>query len=184
LGAAYSPGDTFISMLSEAYLPLLERFNSQNSELNEFLQKDARGYQKLHIGTTYLLFRKSDNKLLAYTTLSMGALKLPEKKEEFIFAGKKLSDYPKDFPNQLPALLIGKLATDKSEERRNAATILLKYAIQLAMEQRRTIGCAFLVAHVYTKPEIIKWYEGKFFKRIIQDLEGRETIPMYFELGL
>ncbi len=180
----YGVEDAFISMLSDEHLHHLQSFSSGNFELNDFLQKDALGYQNLHLGITYLLFRKSDSKLLAYTTLSMGALKLPEKKEEFVFAGRKLGEYPKDFPNQLPALLIGKLATDKSEEGRGAASLLLDFATRIALEQRKAVGCAFLVAHVYAKPDVVGWYERKFFKRIVQKLEGRETIPLYSELAV
>ncbi len=179
----YGIGDTFVSMLSPEHLPLLSSFSSDNQELNYFLQHDALGFQHLHIGVTYLLFRKSDNKLLAYTTLSMGALKLPEKKEEFVFVGKKLGEYPKDFPIQMPALLIGKLATDKSEEGKGAASLLLDHAATVAFGLRNAVGCAFLVAHVYALPKIVSWYEKKYFKRVFQGIEGRETVPLYFELG-
>jgi len=180
----YSPAEAFVSILSDEHLPLLSLFESGNGELNHFLQKDALGYQQLHVGTTYLLFRKSDGKLLAYITLSMGALKLPEKKEGFTLGGKRLDEYPKDFPNQLPALLMGKLATDRTEEGRGAASILLKHAMAIALEHRQAMGCAFLVAHAYAKPEVLGWYEGKRFKRVIQNTAGRETVPLYFELGV
>ena len=113
----------------------------------------------------------------------MGALKLPEKKEDFIFVGKRLGEYPKDFPMQMPALLIGKLATDKSEEGKGAASLLLGYAISIALEQRHAVGCAFLVAHVYAMPKIVSWYEKKYFKRVFQNIEGRETVPLFLELG-
>ncbi len=180
----YAPAEAFVSVLSEEHLPLLQSFDSENEELNHFLKKDALGYQRLHIGTTYLLFCKCDGKLLAYITLSMGALKLPEKKEGFMLAGRRLEEYPKDFPNQLPALLMGKLATDRAEEGRGAASILLKHAMAVALEHRKAMGCAFLVAHAYTEPEVLGWYERKRFMRIVRNIEGRETVPMYLELGV
>jgi GNAT superfamily N-acetyltransferase len=176
--------ETFIQMLGEEHLTRIAQFNSNNDELNDFLRKDALSYQKLHLGTTYLLLRKSDSKPLAYITLSMSALKLPEKKEEFILAGKRLGEYPKDFPNQLPALLLGKLATDKREEGKGAAGRLLDFAVHTALEQRKSIGCAFLVAQAYARPTVVGWYERKLFRRIIQKIEGRETVPLYLELGV
>jgi hypothetical protein len=33
-----------------------------------------------------------------------------------VFVGKKLGEYPKDFPNQFPALLLGKLAPDPGRD--------------------------------------------------------------------
>lgn len=179
----YGTGDTIVSNLTLEFAPSLKSFSSDNPELNEFLQKDALGFQNLHLGVTYLLLRKSDSKLLAYTTLCMGALKLPEKKGEFVFVGRRLGDYPKDFPSQLPAILIGKLATDKSEEGKGAASLLLKYAIESALAMRQEVGCAFLLAHVYALPKIVSWYEHNFFKRVVKDIEGRETVPLYLELG-
>ncbi|MFH1095567.1 MAG: hypothetical protein V1728_05095 [Candidatus Micrarchaeota archaeon] len=176
--------DTFIQMLGDEHLARIAQFNSNNDELNDFLRKDALSYQKLHIGTTYLLLRKSDSKPLAYITLSMSALKLPEKKEEFTLAGRRLGEYPKDFPNQLPALLLGKLATDQSEEGKGAASQLLDFAVYLALAQRESIGCAFLVAHAYATPKVVGWYERKRFMRIVRDIEGRETVPLYLELGV
>lgn len=180
----YDISTAYVVMLSNERLASSVNFNSNDGELNDFLRKDALGYQNLHLGTTYLLLRRSDNKLLAYTTLSMGALKLPEKKEEFMFVGKELGEYPKDFPNQFPALLLGKLATNKREEGRGAASLLLDFAVHTALEQRQAVGCAFLVAHAYAKPGVVAWYSRKLFKSISQKTEGRQTVPMYFELGV
>ena len=147
-----------------------------------FLVKDAIEYQKLNLGITYLLISKNSGKLLSYTTFCMGALKLPERMDEFVFKGKRLKDYPKDFPNQFPALLIGKLATDKREVGKGGAGFLLDFAVKTAFEIRSRIGCAYMVAHAYTRPDIIKWYENKGFGSYLTDAKGRDTIPMYFEL--
>ncbi len=62
-------------------------------------------FQRLHLGVTYLLISKSDRKLISYLTLATGSLKIPDEKE-FILRGRRLGDYPKDFPRQFPALLI------------------------------------------------------------------------------
>ncbi|PIT84874.1 hypothetical protein COU37_01290 [Candidatus Micrarchaeota archaeon CG10_big_fil_rev_8_21_14_0_10_45_29] len=112
----------------------------------------------------------------------MGAMKLPEKSEEFVFCNKKLKDYPKDFPKSFPALLIGKLATDKNEEGRGAASILLDFAVKKAISIRAEIGCTYLLAHAYNKEKVISWYKKKGFYTYIADLAGRETIQMHFEL--
>lgn len=180
----YSADDACVRLLTEDHASAVGLFCSNNGELNDFLKKDALAYQNLHLGHTYLLMRKSDSKLLAYITLSMGALKLPENKHEFVFAGKRLGDYPKDFPNQFPALLIGKLATDRTEEGKSAASLLFEHALQTAYRQRQSIGCAFLMTHAYATPAVLGWYEKKRFQRVISHVDGRETLPLYLELGL
>lgn len=174
----YSDKNTYVSILNENHLQQLDSFNSKNVELNQFLVKDAFGYQELHLGKTYILFNQ-ESKIVSYLTLAMGALKIPDK-QEFEFHGKKLKQYPKDFPNQFPALLIGKLATNKEEEGKGGAGLLLDYAVKKALQLREQIDCSHLIVHAY--PESIEWHKAKGFKTHLKEVTGRETIPMYFEL--
>ena len=120
-----------------------------------------------------------DKRLISYITLGMGALKIPDL-ANFEFHGRKLREYPKEFPNQFPALLIGKIVTERSQENKGGATSLLKLALNLANELRAKVGCAYLVAHVY--PESIDWYRQKGFKTYVANITDWETIPMYLEL--
>ena len=178
----YTEGEVYFSILKEVDKPVLSLFKSSDSDLNEFLDDDASEYQKLNLGITYLLLRKNDNKLLSYMTISMGALKLPEKKAEFLFRGRSLGEYSKSFPNQFPAILIGKLATDSDEEGKGCAARLIEIAVKTALEVRQRIGCSYLVAHAKNTQNVITWYETRGFRAYIFDLKGRDTIPMYLEL--
>lgn len=127
--------------------------------------------------------RRKQNFCLLLCNFDRFALSLQRLTKFFNFVmGKKLHDYPKDFPSQFPALLIGKLATDESAEGRGCASILLKYAASIALQEREKVGRAFLVAHAKGKDEVINWYKKRGFKTYIQDIAGRETVPMYFEL--
>ena len=131
------------------------------------------------MGITYLLLSE-DKRLIFYITSGMGALKIPDL-ADFEFRGRKLREYPKEFPNQFPALLIGKIATEHSQENKGGATSLLKFALNLANKLRAKVGCAYLVARVY--PESIDWYRQKGFKTYVGNIAERETIPMYPELS-
>jgi len=177
--ARYGDSDCYISLLSESHRSAVSAFESDKEELNEFLAKDACGYQNLNLGATYLLFSKEGDRLISYITLSMGALKIPEG-EEFEFRGKRLKEYPKEFPRNFPALLIGKLATDRREEARGEASLLLAYAAGKALQMQKEIGCAYLMAHVYS--DKIGWYAHRGFKTFIADPSRMETVPMYVEL--
>ena len=165
--------------MSETHRAAASTFESDKMELNEFLANDAMGYQNLNLGATYLLFSKEGNRLVSYITLSMGALKIPEG-NEFEFRGKRLKEYPKEFPRNFPALLIGKLATDRHEETRGGASLLLAYAVRKSLRMQKEIGCAYLMAHVYT--DKIEWYAHKGFRTFIADSSRMETVPMYIEL--
>jgi len=177
----YTPEEVFVSVLNEQCLSVVGSFNSTNEDLNEFIKKDAMEYQNVHLGVTYLLLDKQTNKLLSYVTFAMGSLKIPDK-EEFILRGKKLKDYPKDFPNQFPALLIGRLATDRTEEGKGGASLLIDYGVKLALSEREKVGCGYLLAHAYASAKVVEWYKKVGFKTYVDKIEGRDTIPMYFEL--
>ena len=174
----YSSDNTHIAQLSEKDFSVLRTFQSVNLDLNNFLIRDAIEYQKMKLGITYLLFNYQA-KLVSYTTLSMGSLKIPDK-EEFKFLGKRIFEYSKEFPGSFPALLIGKLATDKTQESKGGASLLLDYAVRLSIELREKIGCSYIVAHAY--PETVSWYQKKGFKTYVKEFKNLETIPMYFEL--
>jgi len=175
-----SESNSYVSFLEEKHKSGLAAFKSTKKEMNEFLVQDALEYQRLSLGITYLLFDRN-SKLISYLTLGMGALKLPDK-AEFELHGKKLKEYPKQFPNQFPALLIGKLATDEKDEGSGGGSLLVDFAIKQALELRPRIGCAYVLAHVY--PEKVGWYRKKGFGTHVRDFAGLETIPMYFELPL
>ena len=179
----YGQENTYVSILKEDHRHLIPNFKSDNNELNDFLLKDALGYQSLHFGITYLLFSKSDNKLLAFITLSMGTIRLSDERLDFIAGGRRLEEYPKNFPNQFPALLIGRLATDTSEQNKGAASLLLDFAVKMALDEREKIGCVCLAAHAYNDKKVIDWYLKKRFKLCLGVKKELDTVPMYFELG-
>ena len=177
----YAPDEVYISILKDEHTPLIANFSCDDEELNEYLKNDALIYQKLHLGVTYILFTKTAKKPISYMTLAMGSLKIPDK-HEFMLQGRKLKDYPKIFPQQFPALLIGKLATDRSEEGKGGASLLLDYATKMAIDARQQFGCSHLIAHARATQKIVDWYKKRGLVTYIEDLSGRDAIPMYFEL--
>lgn len=178
----YNADNSYTQILSENFHGNILKFQSKETEINEFLFKDAIEYQKLNLGITYILISKETENIVSYITISSGALRLPENRTDFVFKGKRLTSYPKDFPNQFPALLIGKLATDEQQEGKGGASLLVDLATALAIKIKNEVGCAFLVTHAKAKQEVFDWYKKKGFKTFIQDMAGRETVPMYFEL--
>ncbi len=178
----YSREDVYVSPLKAEHAPLLPKFKSKNDGMNEFLQKDALEYQKLDLGATYLLLDKKGERIISYITMSMGALKIPERKEEFVFRGRRLGEYPKSFPQQFPSLLIGKLATDENEIGKGGAGILLELAAKTALDARKSMGCAFMVTHALAQEDVVGWYTHQGFKTHMSKISG-ETVPMYLELN-
>ena len=175
----YSVGNTYVSKLEEKHKSILVQFTSSEEDQNNFLHNDALEYTKLNLGVTYLLFRQADDKLIAFTTLGTGAIRIPDKLE-WELHGKKLKDYPKMFPNQFPALKIGQIATITEEEGKGAGTLLLHFASKLATELKSRVGCTYLVLDARSKR--IDWYKKRGFKTWITNISGMETVPMYTEI--
>lgn len=175
----YKPEEVYITILNGQ--SRIQEFNSTNEDLNEFLKKDALEYQRLHLGITYLLCAKGTERIISYLTLAMGSLKIPDR-TKFELRGRRLGEYPKEFPNQFPALLIGRLATDKGEEGKGGAKLLLDFAVKTALSVRERVGCGYLLAHAYASQDVIGWYKRAGFKTYVERIEKEETVPMYFEL--
>jgi GNAT superfamily N-acetyltransferase len=112
----------------------------------------------------------------------MSSLKLPENTSGIKLRGKELGDYPKEFPNQFPVLLIARLAADERSQGRGAASFLLEFAVQIALSERDKIGCAYLLTHAYAKPGVIDWYADRGFRSWIKAPHRGETVPMYLEI--
>ncbi len=180
LAVKYNIENTHIGILDDKFNPIISNFSSKKKQLNDFLKNDALEYQKLNLGVTYLLLDSNCEKVISYVTFGMGALKIPDPKT-FEFKGKILKNYPKEFPNSFPAMRIGQLATTKDEESRGGARLLMDYAVKLALEYRKGVGCAYLIADAY--PDVVEVYKKFGFKTYIKKFAGRKTIPMYFELS-
>ncbi len=172
----------FISILKDEHQPIFASFHSRDDDLNDFLKKDALEYQKLHLGVTYLLLSRKTKLILSYITLSMGSLKVPDQ-TDFVLRGRRLADYPKDFPMQFPALLVGRLATDQEEEGRGGAHFLVDFALNMALEARQKMGCGFLLAHAVADEHVVGWYKRAGFKTFAGSITGHETVPMYLEMA-
>ena len=129
-------------------------FSSGNEELDLFFHKYAEQNQfKHYIGSTYVLL--FDQTITGFFTVSAGSIKtdlLPER------MSKKLPEYP------LPILRISRLAVDKRYQGKGMGKTLLKFILNLAVEQKNRYGCVGLV--VDAKEESISFYEQFDFERI------------------
>jgi GNAT superfamily N-acetyltransferase len=179
LTTKYGAHNTYISTLKESHTDILDSFESEGKDQNDFLVKDAIEYSKLNLGVTYLLFNAATDSLVSFITLGTGAIKIPEKmRGDWKLRGRRLVDYPKDFPYQFPALKIGQLATQKDEQGKGAASLLLTFAVRKAiMELQPVVGCKYLIADAY--PERVPWYEKNGFIII---RKGKKTFAVLFEL--
>jgi predicted GNAT family N-acyltransferase len=130
-------------------------FDCGDSDLNEFLQKDAVVYQTEHLSFTRVV--SYENELVAYITLLTDSivLKTPEKKKLIEFYGSVM---------QWPALKIGRLAVITTRQRKcKIGKALLQYAVGSAIRigKESGIGCRFVTVDAY--PVSVSFYEKHGF---------------------
>lgn len=64
----------------------------------------------------------------------------------------------------IPALLIGYLATDKNHERQGVATGLLAWALDKAIRMSKRVGCRIVMLNPVDDPEIRRFYCNRGFR--------------------
>lgn len=128
-----------------------DSFDCGNSFLNEFLKKYAlQNQNRYYVGTTYIISNNEKN-VIAYITLSGLSIKKAILKEKYPY-------------EELPALLIARLAVDKKYQKKGLGKILLTFAIKKALKQAEEVGCIGIL--VDAKEEAISFYEKYGFEKI------------------
>lgn len=64
----------------------------------------------------------------------------------------------------IPALLVGYLATDKRHERQGVATDLLTWALDEAVRTSERVGCRIVMPNPVDDPEIRQFYRNRGFR--------------------
>jgi GNAT superfamily N-acetyltransferase len=113
----------------------LSQFCSDRPELNQWLQKHALANQKAGASRTFVVCL--DNQVIAYYCLAAGSI-LPEE------ASGKVR---RKMPNPIPAIVLGRLAVDKTFAGQGFGTGLIKDAVQRSLQASASIGARVLLVH-------------------------------------
>lgn len=120
-----------IELLSEDHDTV--SFDCGDDKKNAFLQRFALQNTKGGIGRTYIAVTDdAPRRICGYYTISGSSVRFDEP------VVKKLPRYP------LPTILIGKLATDRSMQRKGLGTILLFDALERSSRVAEEIGILFV----------------------------------------
>jgi len=155
---------------------LCDNFDCGISEYNDYLNNDALRSMDDHIALTWLLTERSTEKIAAYMSLIMDAIKLS-------FTEKELHHLNYPF-RTIPALKIAKLAVDQafSVKYKGIGTFMVDSAVRIAWACNKIhCACRFLTVDADLEHDqgILKFYEKNGF---IQNAElfnkNRKTISM------
>jgi len=149
-------------------------FSSGNESLDSYLNKHLSQGVKKGLVKAYVLVDEQD-RILGYYTLSSSSVSWGDMPE---ILAKKLPKYP------IPAVLIGRMATDESarEGGVRAGSKLLIHALKQALIAADTIGVLCVI--VDAKPEAVGFYLRFGFQRLKQDDECRLYLPIKTIKGL
>ena len=137
--------------------------------LNLFLKKYAYQNQRRYlVGNTYVI-SDADNNVLAYITLSASSIR------------KNMIEKNKPY-EELPVLLIARLAVDNKYQKQKLGEALLKLAIKKALELSDNLGCVGIV--VDSKLKAIDFYKKYGFQEIKIHRLKRNCITYLFEIIL
>ncbi len=150
------------------------KFSCGQEELDRFFHHYAAQNQfKLHLSVTYVVVVGQD--ILGFATVTLGSVErasLPSSRVK-----KRLPNYP------LPVLRLARLGVDLRAQRLGVGKALLRYVLELAVEQRDRTGCAGVVTDA--KPEAVAFYERLGFERLEGVREGllvSEPEPMFLSI--
>ncbi|MBI3588149.1 GNAT family N-acetyltransferase [Candidatus Micrarchaeota archaeon] len=148
----------------------LDTFNCDDSDLNDFLKKDAPVYEHNGIARTYVCLYQ--NSPIGFFSICADAIRLSmeERKGEF-GKGKLHPDYP--------AMKIARLGVSADFQGRGVGTSLVKIAIGKAISLSREIGCRFVTVDSY--PKQVDFYLKCGFIRNLEDKSG-ENVSLRLDL--
>jgi GNAT superfamily N-acetyltransferase len=108
-----------------------EGFDCGKPSLNDFLHALVSQYEKRNLGRTYVALREGDQRVLGYYTLASGAIdaeSLPAKQ------AKKLPRHA------VPAVLLARLAVDRSVHGKGLGGFLLRDALTRSLDLSERLG--------------------------------------------
>jgi len=151
---------------------LLDTFHCRRDlDLERFLKQDAIQFHKKHRSRTYLFLSDDCKKVLAYVTLGIKSMNIPEanaltnrvKKEMDVYKGVSQS------------YLIGQLGKSDGVEK-GIGPELIAFSLSVFEKSFRALGCR--TVRVDCKQELIKFYEDNGFILISPEKDEDELYHM------
>ena len=185
-----------IVRVSAERLAQCKPFSCDDDDLDELFAKDCLQNQRKLLGKTYLFCLKSQpDTIVAAFSLSNDSIRLTnritdEYKEQFLDD----TDLRDKTLKRFPAVLIGRLGTNKDFAGRGYGSAIMDFVKVLFRTNNRT-GCRFLIVDALNRPKTLHYYEKNGFHYLIDDerLEAKymgigvgrlplNTRLMYFDL--
>lgn len=147
-----------------------EPFECENKDLNEFFAYDAVSYAKRLLGKTYVFcLKEKPSTIVAAFTVSNDSIRMTNKlheetKQTFLrntdLEGKRL--------RRFPAVLIGRLATNKNYAGKGIGTAVMQF-IKYWFRLNNKTGCRFIIVDAYSSEATLHYYFKNGFNFLVED---------------
>lgn len=177
-------------------LAMCEPFVCENEDLNDFFANDSVLYAERLLGKTYLFcLRENPKVIVAAFTVSNDSIRMTNKlNEEAKFQFLRQTELEEKRLRRFPAVLIGRLATNKCFAGRGVGTAVMDFIKSWFRIDNKT-GCRFIIVDAYNNEATIHYYLKNDFRFLVEDerLEAKymgigvgrlplNTRLMYFDL--
>ena len=155
-------------------------FDCDDSDINEFFQKDVLDHEKELFTRTYGLYEfneelEKNSPLVGLISFSNDSVRL-----------KDFRDHAEDVPKEkryasIPAVKIARLGVQKDYQRNGLGRRLLNMTKHFFLKDNRT-GCRLLTLDAYNKDAVISFYGDSDFKFIHEKDKNKSTRIMFYDL--
>ncbi len=125
-------------------------FDCGDQELNAWLVRYAR--QNMDEGNAVVYLLSEDRRILGYYSLSAGTV---SRADATAIVGRQA-------PDPIPAVLLGRLAVDRSAQGRTLGSRMLGHAVRQSLATREVIGARCLIVHCLTD-DVTRFYKDRGF---------------------
>ena len=165
-----SPSDVTVSLLKT--FDEFTGFECENQEYSDFVKSPDRAqkYRLQNLGVTHV-FRAGETPI-GFVTMAMGSLRKQDSTAD---------ERTKKSSGAVPCVLLEYVARDVRYKGKGVGKIMIEWAINLAHELSKTVGCRFVVLEI--PQQMITLFQSYGFELMPPDRRDRHYL-MFFDLGM
>lgn len=163
---------------------IIKSFDCDDSDLKDFLVSKAKDFHTELLAKTYILEDK--NQTIAYFSIFNDSLRIEDIEDDLSKTGlrKLLSNlvtHRKRHLKHFPAIKIGRLAVCDGKKEKGLGRDIMKFIINLAIEQNEVSACKFVTVDAYANS--LGYYKKMGFVYLSGKDEGEDTRQMYLDIS-
>lgn len=159
---------------------ILDNFDCEDNEINEFLIEDSKNFQSEKIANTYLF--KENYKIVAFFSISNDCLNdLGYENSIWNKLHRKIKLPNEKRIRQYPAVKIARLGIDKTFKGKGLSHQLLDFIKGWTFIKHKP-ACRLLILDAYNQPIQLSTYQKNDFIFLLDSDKGEKHRFMYFDL--